>query len=65
MGLTFDLANPFAVVSEVAAGGLSHAAGVRVGDHLVRYPLPRPGIVGMRGSMVIRLRPCMITGTPL
>ncbi|CAN0322974.1 unnamed protein product, partial [Laminaria digitata] len=24
----------------------------------------RPGIVGMRGSMVIRLRPCMILSTP-
>ena len=24
----------------------------------------RPGVVGMRGSMVIRLRPCMITSTP-
>ena len=23
----------------------------------------RPGIVGMRGSMVIRLRPCMLTST--
>ena len=25
-------------------------------------PSPRPGIVGMRGSMVIRLRPCAIAG---
>lgn len=41
MGLTFDLANPFAVVSEVTPGGLSHRAGVKVGDHLVRnFPLP-------------------------
>ena len=31
-----------------------------------RPPLPllRPGIVGMRGSMVILLRPCMISSTP-
>ncbi|CAM9984630.1 unnamed protein product [Ectocarpus sp. 4 AP-2014] len=36
MGLTFDLANPLAVVSEVTAGGLSDATGVKVGDHLVR-----------------------------
>lgn len=36
MGLTFDLANPLAVVSEVVAGGTSQAAGVKVGDHLVR-----------------------------
>ncbi|CAM9617735.1 unnamed protein product [Ectocarpus sp. 12 AP-2014] len=36
MGLTFDLANPLAVVSEVTAGGLSDIAGVKVGDHLVR-----------------------------
>ncbi|CAM9798071.1 unnamed protein product, partial [Scytosiphon promiscuus] len=36
MGLTFDLANPFAVVSEVTPGGLSYIAGVKVGDHLVR-----------------------------
>eukprot|EP00903_Cladosiphon_okamuranus_P011246 g10610.t1 len=36
MGLTFDLANPLAVVSEVVAGGTSQAAGVTVGDHLVR-----------------------------
>eukprot|EP00752_Nemacystus_decipiens_P017854 g16010.t1 len=36
MGLTFDLANPLAVVSEVVAGGTSQAAGVNVGDHLVR-----------------------------
>lgn len=42
MGLTFDLANPFAVVSEVVAGGSSHAAGVRIGDHLVRLLLPPP-----------------------
>ena len=27
--------------------------------------MPRPGIVGMRGSMVIRLRPCMISSTSL
>lgn len=39
MGLTFDLANPLAVVSEVVDGGSSHAAGVKVGDHLVRRPL--------------------------
>lgn len=38
MGLTFDLANPLAVVSEVTAGGLSDIAGVKVGDHLVRPP---------------------------
>ena len=25
----------------------------------------RPGIIGMRGSMVIRLRPCMTSSTPL
>ncbi|CAN0180433.1 unnamed protein product, partial [Ectocarpus sp. 8 AP-2014] len=36
MGLTFDLANPLAVVSEVTAGGLSDIAGVKAGDHLVR-----------------------------
>lgn len=39
MGLTFDLADPLAVVSEVVAGGLSHAAGVQVRDHLVSDPL--------------------------
>lgn len=42
MGLTFDLANPLAVVSEVVLGGFSHQAGVHVGDHLVsssRVPL--------------------------
>ncbi len=38
MGLTFDLANTFAVVSEVVVGGMSHTAGVKVGDHLVRMP---------------------------
>lgn len=42
MGLTFDLANPFAVVSEVVVGGSSQAAGVKVGDHLVRSPLHPP-----------------------
>ena len=26
--------------------------------------VPRPGIVGMRGSISIRLRPCMIMGPP-
>ncbi|CBN80188.1 conserved unknown protein [Ectocarpus siliculosus] len=36
MGLTFDLANLLAVVSEVTAGGLSDIAGVKIGDHLVR-----------------------------
>ncbi|CAM9458430.1 unnamed protein product, partial [Hapterophycus canaliculatus] len=36
MGLTFDLANAFAVVSEVTPRGLSCTAGVKVGDHLVR-----------------------------
>ncbi|CAM9944447.1 unnamed protein product [Ascophyllum nodosum] len=36
MGLTFDLANPRAIVSEVVVDGSSEAAGVRVGDHLVR-----------------------------
>ena len=29
-----------------------------------RPDVPRPGIVGMRGSMVIRLRPCMIMSAP-
>ena len=32
---------------------------------LVGENVPRPGtVVGMRGSMVIRLRPCMISSTP-
>lgn len=39
MGLTFDLANPLAVVSEVVLGGMSHRAGVEVGDHLVSASL--------------------------
>ena len=30
----------------------------------VKPDMLRPGIVGMRGSMVIRLRPCMIMSTP-
>ncbi|CAN0263549.1 unnamed protein product, partial [Laminaria digitata] len=29
-----------------------------------RRAIIRPGIVGMRGSMVIRLRPCMTISTP-
>ena len=29
-----------------------------------KHDVLRPGIAGMRGSMVIRLRPCMISSTP-
>ena len=35
--------------------------------HLIPAPLLdvlRPGIVGMRGPMVLRVRPCMIMSTP-
>lgn len=42
MGLTFDLANPLAVVSEVVAGGSSQTAGVKIGDHLVRSSTAPP-----------------------
>lgn len=41
MGLTFDLGNPLAVVSEVEVGGLSHRLGVHIGDHLVSSPALR------------------------
>ena len=30
----------------------------------VKPDVLRPGVVGMRGSMVIQLRPCMIVSTP-